>query len=160
MTSSASAAQPSSASSATPKMATRDLSAWFGQKQVLNSVDMDIGVGEHEVRFGEPLPQPVSHVRLAASIGELTVARLGNASPREIEVRHRIGEVELDLRCKSRSASCERRLEEVEVFLEQRGSKVLVSFDGLSKRLSNKFVTYLTSRIKTSCLLSPAKLRR
>ena len=63
-------------------------------------------------------------------------------------------EVELDLRCKSRSASCERRLEEVEIFLEQRGSKVVVSFEGLSKRLSNKFETECLVRIPAAARLS------
>lgn len=63
-------------------------------------------------------------------------------------------EVELDLRCKSRSASCERRLEEVEIFLEQRGSKVLVTFDGLSKKLSNKIETECLVRIPASAELS------
>ena len=63
-------------------------------------------------------------------------------------------EVELDLRCKSRSASCERRLEEVEIFLEQRGSKVLVSFDGLSKRLSNSIETDCLVRVPRSAELS------
>jgi len=63
-------------------------------------------------------------------------------------------EVELDLRCKSRSASCERRLEDVEVFLEQRGSKLLVSFEGLSKKITNSIETDCLVRVPVTAELS------
>lgn len=47
-------------------------------------------------------------------------------------------EVELDLRCNSGSAKCERRLEDAEIVLEHRGQRFFVGFEGLSKRNNNK----------------------
>lgn len=64
----------------------------------LLSVDLDIGIGEHAVSFGEPLPIPMGRLRLDASIGALIVDGIGNASPREAWVKHSIGEVGVDLR--------------------------------------------------------------
>jgi len=64
----------------------------------LLGVDLDIGIGEHTVSFGEPLPIPMGRLRLDASIGALIVDRIGNASPREVWVKHSIGEVGVDLR--------------------------------------------------------------
>jgi hypothetical protein len=63
----------------------------------LIEIDLDIGVGEHAVSFGEPLPVPVGRLRLDGSIGVLDLDRVGNASPREVSVRHSIGEVGVDL---------------------------------------------------------------
>jgi hypothetical protein len=45
-------------------------------------------------------------------------------------------EVELDLRCKSTSSRCERQLDDAEILLEQRGSRLHVGFEGLAKRNS------------------------
>jgi hypothetical protein len=64
----------------------------------LLGVDLDIGIGEHTVSFGEPLPIPLGRLRLDASIGALIVDGIGNASPREVWVKHSIGEVGVDLR--------------------------------------------------------------
>jgi len=60
-------------------------------------------------------------------VGELRI--VGTDEPRV--------EVELDLRCKSSSASCERRLEDVEIVLDRRGTKLLVGFEGMSRKISN-----------------------
>ncbi|HKQ60016.1 MAG TPA: hypothetical protein VJS92_01950 [Candidatus Polarisedimenticolaceae bacterium] len=59
--------------------------------------DLKLGVGEHRVSFSEPAPLPQEEFLLDASIGELGVRQLGNASPRTVKIGHRIGDVELDL---------------------------------------------------------------
>jgi hypothetical protein len=64
----------------------------------LLDVDLEMGIGEHTVSFGEPLPIPMGRLRLDTSIGELVVDGIGNASPREVRVKHSIGEVGVDLR--------------------------------------------------------------
>jgi len=64
----------------------------------LLGVDLDIGIGEHTLSFGEPLPIPMGWLRLDGSIGALILDGIGNASPREVWVKHSIGEVGVDLR--------------------------------------------------------------
>ena len=63
----------------------------------LRNLDLDLGVGEHFFEFREPLPEPMDSFFLNSSIGELEVRRLGDASPREVEVQHNIGEMLVDL---------------------------------------------------------------
>jgi hypothetical protein len=63
----------------------------------LLDVDLDIGIGDHTVNFGEPLPVPMGRLRLDGSIGALIVDGIGNASPRAVSVKHSIGEVGVDL---------------------------------------------------------------
>ncbi len=63
----------------------------------LRNLDLDLGIGEHFFEFREPLPEPMESFFLSSSIGELEVRRLGDASPREVEIQHNIGEVLLDL---------------------------------------------------------------
>jgi hypothetical protein len=60
-------------------------------------VDLKFGIGEHALRFAEPLPLPMKRLRLDTSIGVLEVDSLGNASPRLVEVRHSVGETRIDL---------------------------------------------------------------
>jgi hypothetical protein len=62
-------------------------------------------------------------------------------------------EVELDLRCR-RSASCERRLEEVEILAEWHGGRLKVSFEGLKKSLSNKMDIDAIIRVPATVELS------
>ena len=64
---------------------------------LLRTVDLELGTGEHRVRFGEPLAAPVETLRLRKSIGDFQVSRLGNASPSFVEISQRIGEVNVDL---------------------------------------------------------------
>jgi hypothetical protein len=63
-------------------------------------------------------------------------------------------EVELELRCRKRSASCERRLEDVEILSDWRGDRLEVSFEGLSKRVSNKMEVEALIRVPESVELS------
>jgi hypothetical protein len=59
---------------------------------------LEMGTGAHRISFDEPLPAPMGRFELDTSIGELEVARLGNASPDSVEVGHSIGETTVDLR--------------------------------------------------------------
>jgi hypothetical protein len=63
----------------------------------IHEIDLDIGIGEHRIDFDEPLRQPMQRLILDASIGEVRVSRIGNASPRTVEVDHSIGEIFVDL---------------------------------------------------------------
>jgi len=63
----------------------------------IESVDLEIGVGDHRIGFDEPLQTPMTRFALNGSIGETRVSMLGNASPAEVLIRHRIGELSVDL---------------------------------------------------------------
>ena len=63
----------------------------------VESVKLGAGVGDHRIGFDEPLPVPMSSFELDGSIGETSVSGLGNASPAEVKVRHRIGDIRVDL---------------------------------------------------------------
>lgn len=63
----------------------------------LGRVDLELGIGDHFVEFRDPLPVPAESFRLESSVGQIEVRALGNASPRQVEVRHKIGELTLDL---------------------------------------------------------------
>jgi hypothetical protein len=62
------------------------------------SVDLELGTGSHTMKFDEPTPVPIESLDLAAAIGELRISGLGNASPQRTSIRHRIGDVNIDLR--------------------------------------------------------------
>jgi hypothetical protein len=61
------------------------------------SADLDYGVGSHDVGFHLPVPEPMERFRIAGSVGEVRVFRLGNASPRSVRAANRVGPLELDL---------------------------------------------------------------
>lgn len=63
----------------------------------LQSVDLELGVGEHAVSFATPTAAPVSRIALDSSMGELEVHLAGNASPRDLSVEHGMGDLRLDL---------------------------------------------------------------
>lgn len=64
---------------------------------LLRTVDLELGTGEHRIRFGEPLAAPAELIRLRKSLGDFSVARLGNASPARVDISQRVGETNLDL---------------------------------------------------------------
>ena len=64
----------------------------------VTDVDLETGVGEHTFHFDEPVTQPMGRFRIEGSTGELQVSELGNASPREVELRQNIGSFVIDLR--------------------------------------------------------------
>ena len=63
----------------------------------IQEIDLDVGIGEHEIDFDQPLREPMQRLFLEASVGELRVHQIGNASPRTVEVEHSIGEIFVDL---------------------------------------------------------------
>jgi hypothetical protein len=60
-------------------------------------ISLAYGPGSHRVRFEEPLAYPAESVRLIASVGELRVVSLGNASPSSVSIVHSVGEARVDL---------------------------------------------------------------
>lgn len=71
----------------------------------LTSVDLALDEGDHRLDFGEPLHAPLSRLDLRTGKGQIAVTRVGNASPRELEVDHSMGQLDLDLRGDWRSDS-------------------------------------------------------
>ncbi len=63
----------------------------------LDRLDLALGAGEHRVTFGEPTKQPLSLLRLDASMGELTLLDAGNASPRRLDIHQGMGDLMVDL---------------------------------------------------------------
>lgn len=63
----------------------------------LRSVALAAEMGEHRISFSEPTPQPIDSFQVRGSMGQVKVASLGNASPRTVEARHQMGELELGL---------------------------------------------------------------
>ena len=74
-----------------------ELEADFGGLWI-RRVDLDLGAGDHFVEFRDPLPYPMESFRADASVGNLEVRGLGDASPRSVEVGHSLGELFLDLK--------------------------------------------------------------
>jgi hypothetical protein len=64
----------------------------------LVATQLEMGVGEHTVRFDEPSPVAMERFEILGSVGELRIVELGNASPGFVDVRARIGEFAVDLR--------------------------------------------------------------
>lgn len=60
-------------------------------------VDLDVGWGDHELRFSEPTPVPVRRIRIDGSMGKTILSGLGNASAAEVELRQRLGDVRVGL---------------------------------------------------------------
>ena len=63
----------------------------------IQSVDLDMGAGDHFVEFREPLPFPMESFHLESSMGGIEVRSLGEASPAVIDVEHGMGDLFLDL---------------------------------------------------------------
>ena len=63
----------------------------------LRAVELELNAGDHFIEFREPLPEPMASFVLDASVGEVEVRKLGDASPRTVEVDHGIGELFVDL---------------------------------------------------------------
>lgn len=64
----------------------------------ITSVDLDLGVGDHTLSVDRPTLHPVSEVRIDASVGEVVLRNLGNASPARVRLDQGIGEMRADLR--------------------------------------------------------------
>lgn len=64
----------------------------------LTGVDLNLTMGDHEVRFEAPNPLAMAKLKIYASKGEFTVIGLGNAGFQSATVQGSMGEVSLDLR--------------------------------------------------------------
>ena len=66
----------------------------------LTSVEIDCSQGGFELDVSEPLREPMESLVLHGSMGGFMAGRLGDASPRRLEVDWSMGGMELDLRGK------------------------------------------------------------
>lgn len=63
----------------------------------LEEVDLEANMGQHTLSFSEPSPAPAESFRLRGQMGQIEIRDLGNASPRSVEVSHRMGEMSVGL---------------------------------------------------------------
>lgn len=64
----------------------------------LTSANLEVEEGGVKLSFVEPLPEPMERLSIRGSRGSLSVAGLGNASPRTTRLQQHIGAVDVDLR--------------------------------------------------------------
>jgi len=64
----------------------------------LTNAKFDLTMGGFELDIDEPLRHPMERLSLNISMGGGEISNLGNASPRYLDVIHRMGGMELDLR--------------------------------------------------------------
>jgi len=64
----------------------------------LTSAKLDLSMGGFEIQIDEPLRRPMERFSINGSMGGIEISSLGNASPRFLEVVHRMGGLDLDLR--------------------------------------------------------------
>jgi len=102
----------------------------------IDRVDLDVGIGDHEIDFDEPLVAPMKSFDVRGSIGELTIGSLGNASPASVDVGHSIGEVSVSLAgawqndstvsVRSRIGECRIRVPDHGIGLDWKGAIVML----------------------------------
>ncbi|REJ82570.1 MAG: hypothetical protein DWQ36_00940 [Acidobacteria bacterium] len=63
----------------------------------LRGVDLELAMGDHRIAVSEPTRGVMEQFRVASRMGAVRYTGLGNASPLAVEVRHRMGELRLDL---------------------------------------------------------------
>jgi hypothetical protein len=64
----------------------------------ITDVDLDMGMGEHDLRFSKPLRAPLERIAIDGSVGETKLQWLGNASPTRVKVSQSVGQMSMDLR--------------------------------------------------------------
>jgi len=64
----------------------------------LTEADLSLEQGGFQIDVDRPLRQPMERLALHGSMGGMQVSRLGNASPRRLDVEFSMGGLELDLR--------------------------------------------------------------
>jgi hypothetical protein len=64
----------------------------------LTEADLRLSQGGFQIDVDQPLRQPLERLTLHGSMGGMEVSRLGNASPRKLDVDFSMGGLELDLR--------------------------------------------------------------
>ena len=64
----------------------------------LTGVDLNLKMGEHDLRFSEPTARPLERIVVDSAWGEIDVESLGNGSPKEVLFEGVGGEFDFDLR--------------------------------------------------------------
>jgi len=64
----------------------------------VSAAEFHVRSGAIDVSFAEPLEAPMERLAISGDRGSLEVTGLGNASPRVVDVRQHLGELDLDLR--------------------------------------------------------------
>jgi hypothetical protein len=64
----------------------------------LTQVSLWAEKGGLDIEFDHPTVEPLQRLFIRAKQGGLSVGRIGNASPREVEINHRMGGMDVDLR--------------------------------------------------------------
>ncbi|MEM9558633.1 MAG: hypothetical protein AAGC60_30570 [Acidobacteriota bacterium] len=113
----------------------------------LEDVDLELKMGEHFIEFSEPTPLPMGRFVIDGRMGEIELRRLGDASPREVVVSHRMGESLLDLQGAWRGDSkvdASFRMGEMRVWLpETARSEILRSTVGMGEARTERAETEL-----------------
>ncbi|MEM8930035.1 MAG: hypothetical protein AAGE94_02605, partial [Acidobacteriota bacterium] len=63
----------------------------------VEEVDLELGMGDHFMEVREPMPVPMKSFAVEASMGEIEIRGLGDASPEVVHVEHGMGDLFLDL---------------------------------------------------------------
>jgi hypothetical protein len=71
----------------------------------LGRVDLRLRQGAHVVAFSEPTAAPIESIRVNGAMGAVSVSGLGRASPREAEIHHEMGGLDLGLEGEWRTTS-------------------------------------------------------
>lgn len=64
----------------------------------LTSADFDLSRGGFDLRFRKPLRRPMEQLHIRSAMGGFDSYRIGNASPRSLQICHSMGGLDLDLR--------------------------------------------------------------
>ncbi|MGD8374841.1 MAG: hypothetical protein PVF68_01765 [Acidobacteriota bacterium] len=63
----------------------------------LSALDLDLSMGEHDLRMDEPNPIAMEDLRVQLSMGEFSARKLGNARFRSARIEGSMGEMRVDL---------------------------------------------------------------
>ena len=63
----------------------------------LTEVDLQLGTGEHDLRFSEPIREPLERLKVDSGMGEINLTGIGNASPARASLEGSFGEFDVDL---------------------------------------------------------------
>lgn len=64
----------------------------------LTTAELEFNQGGFQLEIGEPLRQPMERLTIHGSMGGFSASKLGNASPRELDIDFRMGGMDVDLR--------------------------------------------------------------